>query len=181
MAATDRLKLLARDPQDMDVFAALLQDALVPLVDVTFQKREKRFVLVANRFKWHPDAAQPNAPQPPAAEEAAPSGDARFEDAGDEPPYERVNCGLCFERVQKVRCRNLSPGAKDEILNLLTIKAEPKAITLLFSGGGAIRLEVGAIRARLEDLGEAWPTRWLPRHDLETAGEGSGQDEPGGA
>jgi hypothetical protein len=155
MARDEPLKLLARDPEDMDVFAALLQDALVPLADVTFQK--------------------PAAPPPPERE-----GDARFEDGEAEPPYERVNCGLCIERVQNVRYKDMRPTAKDEILNLLTIKAEPRVITLLFSGGGAIRLEVSAIRARLEDLGEAWPTRWRPSHDEAEAEPGAaaaGRDE----
>jgi hypothetical protein len=174
MARDEPLKLLARDPEDMDVFAALLQDALVPLTDVTYQKREKRFVLVANRFKWHAD--MPAAAPPPPERE----GDARFEDGEAEPPYERVNCGLCIERVQNVRYKDMRPTAKDEILNLLTIKAEPRVITLLFSGGGAIRLEVSAIRARLEDLGEAWPTRWRPSHDEAEAEPGAaaaGRDE----
>ena len=32
----DRLKLRARDEEDLGVIAALLQDALVPMADVTF-------------------------------------------------------------------------------------------------------------------------------------------------
>ena len=46
------LKLKARDPGDLDVIAALLQDALVPLNDAIFLKGDKRFILVVNRFKW---------------------------------------------------------------------------------------------------------------------------------
>lgn len=159
MAADTPLKLRALDPQDMDVFAALLQDALVPLADMTFQKREKRFILVANRFQW---SSVEGAPAPPPLSEGE---DAAFEDAADLPPFARANCGVSFEKVTGVRMKGIRPGAKDEILNLLTIKAEPKAITLIFAGDAMIRLEVTAIRARLEDIGEAWPTRWQPEHD----------------
>ncbi len=160
MADDAPLKLRALDPQDMDVIAALLQDALVPLADMTFQKREKRFVFVANRFQWSRAEGAPAAP-PPVSE----GQDAAFEDAADLPPFARANCGVSFEKVSAVRMKGIRPGAKDEILNLLTIKTEPKAITLIFAGEAMIRLEVSAIRARLEDIGEAWPTRWQPDHE----------------
>jgi hypothetical protein len=157
------LKLRARDPADMDVVAALLQDALVPLVDMAYLAREKRFVMVANRFRWHGDPAEdelPSAPAPQPEDE-----DVAFAEEGEPPPFERVNSGLCFDKVLQVRYRGLKPGGKDEILNLLTIDSRPDAITLIFAGDAAIRLEVEAIRCHLEDIGHPWPTRWRPHHD----------------
>ena len=146
------LKLRARDPQDMDVIAAVLQDALVPLVDVAFLKREKRFVMVANRFVWSAEQGG----DAPAAPSVRPEGeDARFEDSEEEPGFLRVNCGVRFDRVRRVRARGFDLGAKDQILNLLTIKAEPERITLIFSDAAAIRLEVSEILCHLEDIGEA--------------------------
>jgi hypothetical protein len=114
---------------------------------------------VANRFRW--EATKEGAPPP---SEAGPSGDARFEDEAGEPAFQRVNCGVCFDRVRAVRTRGLDLENKDHILNLLTIEATPRAVTLLFSGDAAIRLEVTAIACHLEDLGEPWPTRWQPAH-----------------
>ena len=74
------LKLRAHDLQDMDVIAALLQDALVPLGDMTYLAEEKRFILVANRFRWHGDPAEDRRPAAPAPQ---PEGeDAAFDDAG---------------------------------------------------------------------------------------------------
>lgn len=165
------LKLRAHDPQDMDVVAALLQDALVPLGDMKYLPEEKRFVLVANRFRWHGD---PEQDARPAVPEALPQGeDAAFDDAGH-PPFERVNSGLCFDKVARVRYRGLKPGGNDEILSLLTITSEPQAVTLIFAGEAAIRLEVEAIRCHLEDIGQPWPTRWRPHHDDDGAGDGAG-------
>jgi hypothetical protein len=49
---TGPLKLRAEDAEDLDVVSACLQDAIVPLSDMEFLAGEKRFVLVANRFRW---------------------------------------------------------------------------------------------------------------------------------
>ena len=81
--------------------------------------------------------------------------------------YQRVNCGVRIEKVARVRVKNLDPGEKDQILSLLTVEAEPKAVTLHFSGGGAIRIETTGIACVLEDIGEPWPTSWRPSHRLD--------------
>lgn len=155
------LKLRARDARDMDVIAALLQDALVPLVDMAYLKRDKRFVMVANRFLW----GEPGADEAQHAPEPLPTGaDASFEDAEEEPPFHRVHVGIAFDKVLKVRSQGFDQKEKDQILNLLTIKAEPKRITLLFSEGATVMLEVSEIACHLEDVGETWPTRWRPGH-----------------
>ena len=191
MAKSGPLKLLARGREDLEIIAACLQDALVPLADVLYQKREKRFVMVANRFRWEllgpgdeaagAPATEPTLAAPALAEtvgEAAGAGgadtdagdpdsdDARFEDADAEPLYQRVNCGVRIEKVTRVRTHGVDPGEKDQILNLLTVVAEPRAVTLHFSGGGAIRIDTTETACVLEDLGEPWPTSWRPSHRL---------------
>ncbi len=174
MPGTGPLKLRAHDIEDLRALATCLQDALVPVADLAYLKAEKRFVMVANRFKWEsgaqaaPDSAPEGAPEPaPAVPEPARAdrdSDARFEEADGGPLYQRVNCTVCFDWVRKVHFRGVDLRRKDQLLNLLTIEADPGAVTLLFSGGGEIRLEVSDIRCHLEDLGEPWPTRWRPDH-----------------
>lgn len=44
------LKLLAKDEQDLQVMAAVLQDAIVPVSDIAFKEAEKDFVMVVHRF-----------------------------------------------------------------------------------------------------------------------------------
>ncbi|NIA70839.1 DUF2948 family protein [Pelagibius litoralis] len=180
MSESQPLKLRAHDPEDMDVVAALLQDALIPQADMAFLAKEKRFVMVANRFHWPKglgDAEARSAPSQPAPEASPEGEDVSFDDSGDPPPFERVNSGICFDKVERVRYRGMSPGDKDEILSLLTITSEPRAITLLFSGDAAIRLEVEAVRCHLEDIGLPWPTRWRPEHGAEDT---DAQSETGG-
>jgi len=169
MAAPPRLKLRARDVEDLQVLAACLQDALVPVSEIAYQRKERRLVLVANRFCWEQEEA---ADVPDAEPEPTLEPDARFEEALPPPAFARVNCGLTFDKVERVRVRGLDVKARNEILNLLTVEATPHQVTLYFSGGGAIRLEVEAIVCHLEDLGEPWPTRWRPAHALDETGSG---------
>ncbi|TQV74434.1 DUF2948 family protein [Denitrobaculum tricleocarpae] len=176
------MKLRAHDTEDMRVIAGVLQDALVPLSDVTYLKAEKRFVFVANRFRWETDsgpreqeAEAVRTPEPAhasgaggeAAQDAAEAEDASF---AEETPYERVNCGVCFDKVRSVQVRNIDMSRKDQILNLLTVAAADNAIALHFSDGGVIRLEVSAYRCHLEDLGEPWPTSSRPHHPTDDTG-----------
>lgn len=170
------LKLRARDPEDLHAMAVVLQDAIVPMSEIAYLPAEHRFVLVANRFRWEAakgEVARPNA-------EPEPTRDAKFEDDGDNaqgPVFERVHCGVCFDLVHAVRSRGLDRAKRERLLNLLTIRAAPGTIELLFSEDVAIRLEVGQIRAHIEDLGEPWPTRWRPAHP-EDASESDDASKP---
>ena len=166
MNETKPLKLRARDIGDMDVIAACLQDSLIPLVDMTYQARQGRFVRVANRFMWERGVAEPPVPSSDegAPGEAAAGADAAYEDSEPRMHGYRVNCGVAFDRVRTVRTKGIDREDKEHILNLLTVSTEPGAITFLFSDSAAIRLEVSDIRCQLEDLGEPWPTWSLPDH-----------------
>jgi len=188
------LKLRARDLNDMTVMAAMLQDAVVRPAEMTYLARDKRFVMVLSRFRWEDPEVQADAlgAEPAevttdgeaagAADEAAEEQeDARFEDAGPRALFERVNAGLCFEFVRRVRTQKLDLRDKNQVLSLLTVEAQPRAITLVFSGGGLVRLEVGAIACFLEDLGEPWPTPWVPLHETGEGEAGEPGAEPPGA
>ena len=155
---SDRLKLCARDSEDFDTVAAILQDALIPQTDMRYLPNERRFVVVANRFRWENCPGADEAPANP------PVG------AADDEPcarYERVNCGLWFDGVCSVRRLQLDPRDRGRILELLTFRCEPEAIVMLFAGGAALRLEGPTISCHIEDLGEPWPTLWRPRHPID--------------
>lgn len=169
--AEERLRLCARDADDLAVIASCVQDALVPVVDMGFLPEEKRFVLALNRFRWdRMDAgtlaeAQVNRPS------TVHSRDAPFVAEGDKgPAFERVMSGLRFESVTAVRTKGIDLRNRERILELLTVHAEPGVILLVFSGSAIIRLEVEELRCYLEDFGDAWPTRWRPRHPDDSAG-----------
>lgn len=136
------LRLLACDAEDLAVLAAHAQDAAVRVGDLIFLPRENRFALLANRFDWL--AAGAGAPQ-------------------------RALAGLHFERVRKVASLGIDRARPDAVLNLLDIafaagEAPAGVVTLVFSGGAAIRLEVDYLEAAMADLGPRRPARHAPDH-----------------
>ena len=143
------LKLRAEDAEDLAVLSACLQDAVVAVRDLAFLADDRSFVLVASRFRWERGLRRGRR-------------DARFE---------RVLCAITFDEVGAVSYRGFRRSEDDRILSLLSIRFEPGdgkgTIHLDFSGGAAIRLEVARIACRSKDLGEPWPTPWLPRHEEE--------------
>jgi hypothetical protein len=164
------MKLKARDRDDLAVLSALLQDALVAVKDMAWLPGEKRFVLVANRFRW--EAAPEPSPVPTAEErgEEAPAGDAAFAATPDR-LYSRTFAGICVERVERVLLRGLDLKQRDGFLALLAVAVEEggKTLRLTFANGAEIRLQVARLSVLMEDLGESWPTQWRPSHSTEDA------------
>lgn len=147
-ACIDELKLVALDRDDIEVISAHVQDALVRVGDVFWKPRDHRFVMALNRFDWMSAA------------------DAKPEQA---PDYRRCRTALRFERVVDCKCRNLDPTNKDARLNLLAVEfahgdTPGGVITLTFSGGGVIRLEVECLEAEMADLGEVFAADCCPNH-----------------
>ena len=145
MAEQTPLRLAAGDPDDIAVLSALLQDAVVPISEMIYLAAEGRFAMVANRFRWE-DAEGPKVP-------------GRI--------YERVRCGVTFDRVTGVRRRNFDPSRRGQVFDLLALDATPEYVDLVFAGGATVRLEVERIVCHAEDFGEPWPTQWRPEHGLE--------------
>jgi len=143
----ESLRLRAEDADDLAVISACLQDALVAVGDLAYDREARSFMLVANRFRWEG------------------GGDA----VAKGPPFERTLCGLAFEEIESVAYRGFHRTEEDRILSLLAIRpaadgAGGGSIDLEFAAGATIRLKASGIRCRLRDLGEPWPTRWHPNH-----------------
>ena len=144
------LKLGALDADDLAVISVHMQDALVRVGDIRHLKRLKKLVLVVNRFDWESAIG--------AAEDAKP---------------QRRPAGLQFARVKDIKAHKIRQSAPNAVLSLLALAFTPGAappegvIELIFSGGGAIRLDVECIEVTLEDLGPAWESARVPTHDQE--------------
>lgn len=151
--SSDLLKLTALDAEDLSILSAHLQDAVLLIGGMKYLPGEKRFAAVVNRFNWQGAANSKGK------------------------TYERRRAGLRFDRVLSVKAQNIRQGTDDAVLELLAIEFEPTDepaghITLVFAGGGAIRLEVECVEAAAADLGPAWETASRPEHALD--------DEPAG-
>ena len=144
VADSTRMHLVAFDEEDIEIISAHLQDAITRVGDITFIPAARRFALVASRFDWA----------------AAVDGALR-----------RRLSGLHFDYVRGVRRSGFDQGDGESVLNLLSIAfdagdAPSGQVTLYFSAGAAIRLDVECIDAQLHDLGPEWRTRARPEHDL---------------
>lgn len=142
------LRLQAEDADDLAVISAALQDAVTKVADLAFLPSTRRFALVVNRFRWE--------------------GEGTSRGHG----HERVRAGLHFENVLSAQARNIAQDRPGGVLNLLAVRFEelnpPSGIvTLVFSGGGELRLEVEALEVHLSDLGLIWETPNLPEHKLD--------------
>ena len=128
-----QLKLIALDADDLAVISTHVQDARVQAADIIWRQSEKRLVVGMSRLDW----------------EQSLDGEA-------EP--RRLVAALRFDRVLACKSRNIDLGAPDEVLDLVGIEfhpAEPPggSALLLFSHGGALRLDVECLECELTDLG----------------------------
>jgi len=135
---TERLKLRARDADDLAVISAMVQDALVPIADMAYLTEEKRFVLALNRYRW-------DRPEKPS----------------------RTHALLTVQHVTRVQTKDLERNRPDRLHNLLSLISEDHALLAVFSGGGTLRLEIEALDCLLEDVGEPWPAQATPSHPVE--------------
>jgi len=151
----EELKLFALDKADVEVVSAHVQDALVKVADIFWQPRERRFVMALNRFDWMT---------------AVDADGAKLVTLGaGTPDYRRCRTALRFERVSACKYRGLDQTNKDATLNLLAVEFVERdlpagTVTLTFSGGSAIRLEVECLEAELVDLGEVYAAADCPDH-----------------
>jgi hypothetical protein len=152
------LRLRAEDAEDLAVISACLQDALVAVRDLVYDRSARNFLLVANRFRWEGGSGE-------GAGEAAVA------------PFERTLCGVAFDEIDGVAYRGFQRSEEDRILALLSIRPvvapggddRSAVIDLEFAAGATIRLSAAAIRCRARDFGEPWPTAWQPGHPLDEA------------
>ena len=133
------LRLRATDEEDLRAIATVVQDALVPVHDMSWLQDENRFVLAMNRFRWEREADADGV-------------------------YERVNAGICFDNVSRVQLRGFDRRERDFILDLLTITYDDSHVILSFAGDRDVRLATTTLECRLDDFGEPWPTKSCPCH-----------------
>ena len=149
-----RLRLLANDSDDVGVLSALLQDAIIPGSDMSFDRTLNAFMIVANRFCW----------------ESEPCVDIKSSDG--KPIYERRLCGIRIARVRSVQHYNWPKARQYGLFNLLALglvnvaekAADGAVLQFQFSGGSSLRLNVDDVDIVLADLDVGHPTSLQPAH-----------------
>lgn len=143
------LRLKALDADDLAVMSSLVQDAIFPASEMIWTKKDRRFALLLNRFRWE------DADQAEARNRA----------------FERVQSVLVIEDVRKVQSLGVLRGDNAVVMSLLSMAFEPGLdgmgrVVLTLAGDGVIAVEVEALEVVLRDVTRPYaaPSGKLPGH-----------------
>jgi hypothetical protein len=131
---TAQLKLIALDADDLAIISAHVQEARVQTSDIIWRQGEKRLVIGMSRLDWEQTMAGEATPR-------------------------RLIAALRFDRVLACKSRHIDLDTPPEAaLELLGIEFHPTdapggSVVLMFSDGGALRLDVECLECELADLG----------------------------
>ena len=147
---TAQLKLMALDIDDLAVISAHVQDARVQASDIIWRQGEKRLVIGMSRLDWEQRLSGEATPR-------------------------RLIAALRFDRVLACKSRNIDVQAPEAAFELVGIEFHPGdapsgSALLMFSQGGALRLDVECLECELTDLGT---------DDLGAGDTGEGAEPPG--
>src|ERR1700709_1130511 len=133
MPTLEQLRLVALDADDLSVISAHVQDPGVRASDIVWRQDEKRLVVGLDRLDWEQTLSGGTAPR-------------------------RMIAALRFDRVLACKSRNIDMNRPEAVLELVGIEFHPTeppggSALLLFSHGGALRLDVECLECELTDLG----------------------------
>jgi len=134
------LKLLGRDSQDLSIISASLQDAIIRIQDIAYNKSSRSLSLQLWRYRHEADRR------------------------------ERVLCGLRLDNILSLQSKGISRNDPKAYIVLLSIEFEAGDVTpsgvihLNFAGGGTMRLGVEAIDVILADISDPHITDKVPLH-----------------
>ena len=139
------LKLIARTEDDLRVISAHLQDAIANVFNIANLEKNKIFLMQLNRFMW----------------EDVEKGVFR--------KNKRIRTVLKFENVVKVHSKNINQLKKDQFLDFLTIETNQMPdnnyeMKIVFAGDSIIKIISEVIEVTLDDQGQAWDTKNVPKH-----------------
>lgn len=144
----NKIKLMARDAQDLSVISALMQDAIGKTSEIAWLPGKRVFALMLNRFRWE---------------------DAKTAQAEGR-SYERVRAGLHVQDVSAAKFRGFDIGKGQEVFEILSITFTPDSdgagsVAIDCAGGAGFTLTVETLDVRMADMDAVWRTQHLPNHE----------------
>ncbi|MDJ1008642.1 MAG: DUF2948 family protein [Paracoccaceae bacterium] len=137
------LRLRALDTEDLAALSGLVQDAVFPASEMTWDRRARRFGLLLNRFRWERPGKS----------------------------AERVQSVLAVEEVTGLASQGIDPRDKETVLSLLSLSFEAGddgagRLVLTLAGDGAIGVTVEALDVVLRDVTRPYlaPSGKRPAH-----------------
>ncbi len=134
------------------MLSTFIQDAVGQTAEIAWMRRQRRFSLLVNRFRWE-------------AKDAA-------ERLGR--PFERVQALLVIDGVLKARGSGIDPSDRDLVFPILALAFDPGTdgagtLRLVLAGDGEIALDVECLDVTLTDVSRPYLARasGAPRHPLD--------------
>lgn len=129
------LALRAETDEDLGVISALVQDAVLPITEIRYDRRRRELALLINRFRWEDRSA------------AEARGRA----------YERVQSVLLVGDAMGVASQGIDRNARDMILSVLSLAWEPGEdgtgrLVVTLAGDGAIAVSAECLNVALKDV-----------------------------
>ena len=140
-------KIIAQSPLDLKMISAYLQDSILIVKDIVFLKKNRKFIMIVNRFMWE------NVEKEVFREN------------------KRIRCAVKFEEVIKVESKNIIQKSKNKPLECLAIKCssifdEICKIKIFFAGNSIITITSEVIEVALHDFGKPWNVKHIPIHKI---------------
>lgn len=142
------LMLTGEDESDLRILSALVQDAVLPASEISYDARSRRLALLVNRFRWED------------VTDAERSGR----------PFERVRALLIVHDVMALQSDGISRDS-DTVLELLALTWQPGEdgtglLQLEFAGDGTLAAQVECINLELRDVTRPYlaPSGKAPHH-----------------
>jgi len=134
-----KLRLTAQDNSDLEIMASAVQDAILRVGEIYFDKQARSLTFRLSRFR---NEDEKNA---------------------------RVLCGLRFDSVMDIQTRGIDRTDPEALMVLLEIFFKPEdepagAVHAVFAGGGELRARVECLDAILVDTENNRATDKRPLH-----------------
>ena len=141
----ETIKLIANNPEDLNVISAYSQDSTVAIKDMIFLKKNRIFIMMINRFMWEDI------------------------EKGINRQSKRVRCAIKFDGVLEAKSKRINQKNKEKRLECLAIKCHENInknyeIKIFFSGDSIITLICESIDTTMKDLGLPWNVKYIPEH-----------------
>lgn len=146
------LRLKAQDAEDLRIVSTLLQDAVLPMKETSWQPDLNRFGMLVNRFRWEDKARAEIGKR----------------------AYERVQSILVIDGVQHVSSMGIDHNDKEQIISILSVgfeDGEDAAGKVIFTlaGDGALALDVECLNISIKDVTKPYAavSKSAPKHKLD--------------
>jgi len=150
--ALDRpLNLGAQDAEDLQVISSLIQDAVLTVNEINWNRMERQTVFLLKRFRWEDvELAKQQGRDP-----------------------ERVKSLLVIQNATGLASHGIDRKQTDAILSLMSLEfsgAEDGVgdMILTFSGDGAMKVQIDGLDITLRDVTRPYvaPSKHVPHHDV---------------